>query len=211
MTEKSVVEELSELLSSEGLPPLPPPTLEKFSAFYDLFVRWNGRTNLSAIRDRVGILRRHFVESIACAQFLPAGIATLLDFGSGGGFPGIPIALCRPEIAVTLAESQGKKAAFLQEAVRVLGLSAHVHAGRAELLSQRFDCVTMRAVDHMESAVKLASTLVSTDGYLALMTTRGEHTALLESVSASFEALPLVQVSKDADSTDRILAVARKM
>ena len=58
MTEKSVVEELSELLSSEGLPPLPPPTLEKFSAFYDLFVRWNGRTNLSAIRDRVGILRR---------------------------------------------------------------------------------------------------------------------------------------------------------
>ena len=82
--------------------------------------------NSTAIRDEEGILSRHFVESIACACALPAGIFTLLDFGSGAGFPGIPIALCRPEIAVILAESQGKKAAFLQEAVRVLGISAKV-------------------------------------------------------------------------------------
>ena len=79
---------------------------------------------LTAIRDEEGILTRHFVESIVCARALPAGIATLLDVGSGAGFPGIPIALCRSEIAVTLAESQGKKAAFLQEAVRVLGVAA---------------------------------------------------------------------------------------
>ena len=92
---------------------------------------------------KMAFLSRHFVESIACARALPEGISTLLDFGSGGGFPGIPIALCRPEIAVTLAESQGKKAAFLQEAVRVLGSQAKVHAGRAELLTTQFDCVTL--------------------------------------------------------------------
>ena len=74
---------------------------------------------------------------------------TLLDFGSGGGFPGIPIALCRPEIAVTLAESQGKKAAFLQEAVRVLGLSARSTLSGPKLLTVGFDCVTLRAVDRM--------------------------------------------------------------
>ena len=86
------------------------------------------------MRDEQGILSRHFVESIVVARELPQGIRTLLDFGSGAGLPGIPIALCRPEIAVTLAESQGKKAAFLQEAVRVLAISAMVHAGRAETL-----------------------------------------------------------------------------
>ena len=84
----------------------------------------------------------------------------MLDFGSGAGFPGIPISLCRPEIQVTLAESQGKKAAFLQEAVRVLGLAAKVHAGRAETAATRFDCVVLRAVDRMELAVQVASGLV---------------------------------------------------
>ena len=93
--------------------------------------------NLSAIRDEEGIISRHLVESIVVSSELPQGIKTLLDFGSGAGLPGIPIAICRPEIAVTLAESQGKKAAFLQEAVRVLGIGAKVHAGRAEALAHR--------------------------------------------------------------------------
>ena len=144
---------------------------DRFEDYVSLFVRWGARVNLTSIRDEEGILSRHFVESIACARALPAGISTLLDFGSGGGFPGIPIALCRPEIAVTLAESQGKKAAFLQEAVRVLGLSAKVHAQRAELLTEAFDCVTLRAVDRMGEAVGAASVLVAPGGWLVLMTT----------------------------------------
>ena len=94
----------------------------RFEDYLSLILRWNARVNLTAIRDEEGILQRHFVESIACARALPADITTLLDFGSGAGFPGIPIALCRPEISVTLAESQGKRAAFLHEAVRVLGI-----------------------------------------------------------------------------------------
>ena len=71
-------------------------------------------------------------------------MATLLDFGSGAGLPGIPIALCRPEICVTLAESQAKKAAFLQEAARTLTLSSKIFAGRAEKLTDTYDCVAMR-------------------------------------------------------------------
>ncbi len=112
---------------------------KQFTDYISLIIRWNARTNLTSIRDETGIIQRHFVESIACAQALPAGIQTLLDFGSGAGFPGIPIAICRPEIAVTLAESQNKKAAFLQEVTRVLECSTwsnpiRVHAGRAETL-----------------------------------------------------------------------------
>jgi 16S rRNA (guanine527-N7)-methyltransferase len=102
---------------------------------------------------------------------VPQGINTLLEFGSGAGFPGLPIALCRPEIAVTLAESQGKKAAFLQEVIRTLSIPVTVHAGRAEDFRSKFDCVVLRAVDKMPRAVVAASKLVGRQGWLGLMTT----------------------------------------
>ncbi len=144
---------------------------------------------------------------MACAQALPAGIRTLLDLGSGAGLPGIPIALCRPEIKVTLAESQGKKAAFLQEAVRVLGLSAAVHAGRAELLTLPFDCVTLRAVDRMPRAVSAAVRLVAPGGWLALMTTEGELSALQAAASTEFSWRTTVPLP---GSIERLLALGER-
>ena len=107
---------LTELLADTGLGMLDAEEARLFEIYFSLLIRWNARVNLTSVRSQEGILSRHFMESIACARALPAEVSTLLDFGSGGGFPGIPIAICRPEIAVTLAESQGKKAAFLQEA-----------------------------------------------------------------------------------------------
>ena len=100
---------LNALLAEAGLAPLDAVLAGRFEDYLSLLLRWNARVNLTAIRDEEGILRRHFVESIACARALPAGIATLLDFGSGAGFPGIPIALCRPEIAVTLGRIAGQE------------------------------------------------------------------------------------------------------
>jgi 16S rRNA (guanine527-N7)-methyltransferase len=132
----------------------------------------------------------------------------LLDFGSGGGFPGIPIALCRPEIAVTLAESQGKKAAFLQEAVRVLGISAKVHAERAELLGARFDGVTLRAVDKMVRAVEAAARLVVPGGWLALMTTQKDLNALQAAAGAEFTWSALVTLPS---GEEREIALGRRV
>jgi 16S rRNA (guanine527-N7)-methyltransferase len=178
-----------------------------FEDYLSLLLRWNARVNLTAIRDEEGILRRHFVESIACARALPTEIRTLLDFGSGGGFPGIPIALCRPEIAVTLAESQGKKAAFLREAVRVLGLNAQVHSARAEVLRTVFDCVTLRAVDKMELAVQAAAQLVRPGGWLALLTTTADLPALHSAAGADFSwPAPLPQPGGDG----RVLALGER-
>ena len=170
MTEGSAATRLNDLLKKAGLDPLDDEKAGKFAAYLSLFVRWNDRINLSSVRDEDQIISRHMIESIAVARSLPAQISTLLDFGSGGGLPGIPIALCRPEIAVTLAESQGKKAAFLQEAIRVLGINAKVHADRAETLQGSFDCVILRAVEKMPEAVAAAAKLVSPNGWLALMT-----------------------------------------
>jgi len=198
---------LNAMLSGIGLAPLDPALTCRFEEYLSLFVRWNERVNLTSVRDEDSILLRHFVESIACARALPEGISTLLDFGSGGGFPGIPIALCRPEILVTLAESQGKKAAFLQEAVRVLGISASVHAGRAQLLQMSFDCVTLRAVDKMAAAVKAGADLVAPGGWLALMTTRSDLAELQAAAGAVFswtgaDLLP--------GGEDRVLALGQR-
>jgi 16S rRNA (guanine527-N7)-methyltransferase len=180
---------LNAILAEASQAPLDTAQTQRFEALLSLFLRWSARINLTSIRGEEGILSRHFVESIACARALPAGISTLLDFGSGAGFPGLPIALCRPEIAVTLAESQGKKAAFLREAVRVLRVAAKVHSGRAESLATNFDCVTMRAVDKMERAVQSAAKLVRPGGWLALMTTTASLPALKAAVERSAEII----------------------
>jgi len=199
---------LRELLTVAGLLPLDDATAGRLEDYVSLFVRWNERVNLSAIRDEEGVLSRHIVESIVVAFALPEGIKTLLDFGSGAGLPGIPIALCRPEIAVTLAESQGKKAAFLQEAVRVLGIGAKVHAGRAEVLRTVFDCVTLRAVDKMPRAVSAAVRLVAPAGWLALMTTGAEVARLQKAAGAQISWSEPVKLPF---GDDRILALGRRV
>ncbi len=183
---------LKGLLVESGQIELDPETADRFESYLDLLLRWNARTNLTAVRDEDGILHHHFLESIASARALPAGISTLLDFGSGAGFPGLPIALCRPEIAVTLAESQGKKAAFLREAVRTLGIAVEVHAARAETLAKVFDCVTLRAVDRMDEAVQAASELVGAGGWLAPLTTYGESGSIEAIAGPAFHWEPAI-------------------
>jgi len=137
----------------------PAALLGPLSAYLDLLLKWNARTNLTSIRDPEEIVRRHFGESLFAARHLDAATPTLLDFGSGAGFPGLPIALLRPDVAVTLAESQNKKATFLREAVRTLGLPVEVWPGRVEDMppDRQFHTVALRAVDNMAAALTAAA------------------------------------------------------
>ena len=166
-------DEIADLLAARAGLRIEPPLAESLARYLELLLRWNAKTNLSAIREPEAIVLRHFGESLACAAAIPAGVRTLLDYGSGGGFPGAVCALARPEIEVTLAESQGKKAAFLEELCRTLGLEATVHAGRVEALpaERRFDAVTLRAVDRMQEACVEARTRIEPGGWLVLITT----------------------------------------
>ena len=148
--------EIASLLRPYLIPP--PALLPQLSAYLELLLKWNARTNLTAIREPEEIVRRHFGESLFAGRHV-GDCDTLLDLGSGAGFPGIPIALLRPEIQVTLAESQNKKATFLREVVRTLGLpNVEVWTGRAEAMpvERRFDTVTLRAVDNMAAALNAA-------------------------------------------------------
>jgi 16S rRNA (guanine527-N7)-methyltransferase len=145
----------------------------QLSTYLDLLLKWNARTNLTAIRDPEEIVRRHFGESLFAARHLDRDTPTLLDFGSGAGFPGIPIALLRPDIQVTLAESQNKKATFLCETVRTLSLSTEVWPARVESMAadRQFHTVILRAVDDMEAALPLARARIVPGGQLVLLTT----------------------------------------
>lgn len=157
---ESAIETLLTPYLSPHLSKVPASLLPQLSAYLDLLLKWNARTNLTAIRDPEEIVRRHFGESLFAAQHLDPGTATLLDFGSGAGFPGLPIALLRPDIQVTLAESQNKKATFLREAVRSLNLpSTEVWPDRVESMpaSRQFHTVALRAVDNMAVAIASAA------------------------------------------------------
>jgi 16S rRNA (guanine527-N7)-methyltransferase len=127
---------------------------DQLAIYLELILKWNARINLTAIRAPEEIVRRHFGESLFVGARLGA-CETLLDFGSGAGLPGVPIQLTRPDVVVTLAESRSRKAAFLSEAVRVLGLRSEVWGRRVEEMpaGRQFDVVAMRAVDDMEAAV----------------------------------------------------------
>jgi 16S rRNA (guanine527-N7)-methyltransferase len=147
------------------------PAANRLAAYANLLQHWNTRLSLTSIRDEAELIERHLMEGVFAAANHPAA-TTALDFGSGTGVPGIPIAICRPEIHVTLAESQRKKAAFLQEAIRTLQLSASVHASRAESLSSgSYDAVWMRAVDKSATMFPLAAALVAPGGALCLLGT----------------------------------------
>lgn len=147
-------------------------------AHLDLLVRWNAKTNLTAVRDPEEMVRRHFGESFFAASHLVADSPrheipqTSIDLGSGAGFPGIPLAIYAPHLEATLVESQNKKATFLKEVVRALALKqVKVMAVRGESLQGklRAHLVTMRAVEKFSDSATLAATLLQPEGRLALL------------------------------------------
>lgn len=190
-----------------GLQPLTPNAARHFEAYLELLLKWNARLNLTAIREPENILERHFLECIFAAQQLPSAIKTLLDFGSGGGFPGIPFAICRPEIHVTLGESQAKKAAFLREVVRTLNLAnVNVFNGRVEALTRKFDAVTLRAVDKMPEACRAAEPKIAHEGHFILFVTEDSAPSLV----AEFNQITWAAPRTIPGSDQRILLLGRK-
>jgi 16S rRNA (guanine527-N7)-methyltransferase len=148
------------------------------SQYLDLLLRWNARVSLTAIRRPDEIIQRHFGESFFTAGHLAAQLGAgseLLDYGSGPGFPGLPIQMLLPEVRVTVAESQTRKVAFLREVVRTLRLGAEVWPRRVEEMpaDRQFDAVTLRAVEKMAATVDDAAARVREGGWMAALVGSG--------------------------------------
>ena len=118
---------------------------ERLAAHFELLIQWNRKLNLTSVRDPLQMIERHYCESLFLGSHLPMGALTVIDVGSGAGFPGVGVAVLRPEAVVTLCESNRRKAVFLRESTRGLP-NVQVADCRAEDLGARFDWVVSRAV-----------------------------------------------------------------
>jgi 16S rRNA (guanine527-N7)-methyltransferase len=155
---------LAEGLAALGVV-LPAAAREKLLAYAALLYKWNRTYNLTALRDPAQALSHHLLDSLAILPFVPAG--GLLDVGSGGGMPGIPLAIARPDLPVTLLDSNSKKSAFLQQAAIELALAnISVHGGRVEQYhpSVGFSAITSRAFSELADFVQLSRHLLAADG-----------------------------------------------
>ena len=119
--------------------------LDQLENHYILLQRWNARLNLTRIESLEAAVRLHYCESLFAGGQLPPGPLSIVDVGSGAGFPGIPIAILRPECSVVLVEAHQRKAVFLREAGRDLK-NISVVTDRAENLRNSYDWVISRAV-----------------------------------------------------------------
>jgi 16S rRNA (guanine527-N7)-methyltransferase len=126
---------------------LPPDQVALLDRYVRLLWDWNEKLNLTRHTDYEKFVSRDVVDSLALAKLLLAG-ETVLDVGSGGGVPGLVLAILRPDLKVHLAEATGKKARVLESMVQDLGLPVQVFATRAEkqLAERRYDAVVVRAV-----------------------------------------------------------------
>jgi 16S rRNA G527 N7-methylase RsmG len=142
----SISASFAEILRAElsGIIEISDAQTERLFAHYELLRRWNRRLNLTTVIDMPVAVYRHYCESLFVAAHISG--RTVVDIGSGAGFPGIPLAIVRPEWTVTLVESHQRKAVFLREATRDLP-NVDVIAGRAESLSSKYDWQISRAVD----------------------------------------------------------------
>ncbi|MFO7494878.1 MAG: 16S rRNA (guanine(527)-N(7))-methyltransferase RsmG, partial [Desulfobacterales bacterium] len=174
---------------------------EKFAVHARELLRWNQKMNLTAITDPAAMALKHFVDAVAALRVLPPG-GRLLDIGSGAGFPGIPLKIARPALAVTLVDASRRKVSFLNHLIHTLTLEEAVarHV-RVEALAAdphyagRFDVVICRAFSDLAGFVAAGLPLLAPGGRLVAMkgrTAEAEVAALAHARQSSGRATPLV-------------------
>ncbi len=161
--------------------PLPPQAEGLFERYLTLFLEYNAHTNLSAIREPEAVVLKHFADSAELASFEPLR-GRVLDIGTGGGFPGIPLKILIPELEVVLLDSVSKKTKACDHFVRELGLSGiSVEWGRAEEVAKRpnfgrsFDAVVSRATAYLPTILEWAIPFLRPGGRIFLYKTPSDE------------------------------------
>jgi len=142
---------------------LPDAAQQQLLAFRDLLLKWNKTYNLTALRDPEQAISHHLLDSLAILPLV--GDGPLLDVGSGGGLPGIPLAIARPQLSVSMVDTVQKKTTFLQQAAIQLGLkNVAVHHARVEELAGQYAQISSRAFAEIGLFVELTRHLLAPGG-----------------------------------------------
>lgn len=170
-----------------------PDELTRLARYLDFLLETNEKFNLTAIKDRDSAWKRHIIDSLTvlpAISELPAN-ARVADVGSGGGLPGIPLAIARPDLQFTLIEATGKKARFLEECAKTIPLPnvrvANVRAeqaGQDKSLREKFDVAVCRALGPMRELLEYTMPLVSVGGWVLAMKGPNVETELEEAGDA---------------------------
>ncbi len=174
-----------------------------------LLQKWNSTYNLTALRDVDSMISHHLIDSLTLLPYVQ-NAETLMDVGSGGGMPGIPTAIARPDLQITLLDSNTKKTTFLQQAVIELGLSnVTVAAGRVEAMhDKKVDVVTSRAFAELADFISLTKHLLNNNGYWAAM--KGVYPyEELEHVPASVEVVNVDKIDVPTLGAERHMVIMR--
>ena len=149
--------------------------IEKFQTYYEMLLDWNEKMNLTAITELEGVILKHFIDSLMVLRFLPNEAKTLIDVGTGAGFPGLPLKIAKNELKVTLLDSLNKRLIFLEALKEKLNLDFElVHAraeelGRKENYREKFDVSTSRAVASLNVLSEYCLPFVKVGGLLIAM------------------------------------------
>lgn len=190
---------------------------EKLEKYYELLIEWNEKFNLTAITEKREVYIKHFVDSLLFYKELKCG--KLLDVGSGGGLPAVPIAIANEDTEVVMLEATGKKCEFLQEVIKVLELkNARVINGRAEELAKNvkfresFEACTARAVARLNVLCEYCIPFVKKEGVFAAFKCNGE-----EELSEAESAIKILGgkvekvIKKDLEGAERELILIKKV
>ena len=166
-----------------------------FGAHARELLHWNNTTNLTTITDPLEIAVKHFVDSLAPARLISPG-ANLLDIGSGGGFPGIPLKVAIPLLSVTLIDASRKRVSFLKHVIRTLKLEGikALHIRAEDLAAEpayikRFDFIISRALTDLESFTRHGLPLLSEQGVMIALKGKVDQTEVAKMESIAFEKL----------------------
>ncbi len=179
---------------------LPAAAQDKLLAFRDLLLKWNKTYNLTALRDPEQAISHHLLDSLAILPHV--GPEALLDVGSGGGLPGIPLAIARAELSVRMVDTVQKKTTFLQQAAIQLGLkNVTVDHARVETLSGQYAQISSRAFAELKLFVELTRHLLAPSGrWLAMKGVRpDDEIAALPADIVVDQIIPLHVPGVDAE------------
>ncbi len=167
--------------------------------YVELLEKWNKVFNLTAVRDKEAMISRHILDSLSIWQFI-AGYTNIVDIGSGGGLPGIPLAVCCPEVKFTLVDCNSKKTRFLVHVKNTLSLSnVEVVHSRVENYcpSTLFDCLISRAWASPDSIVEKTRHLCNLQTSLVLMLGHVAHLDLIKVGDFHLQEITPVQIYND--------------
>ena len=176
--------------------------------YVELLVKWNRVINLTAVRDPQQMISRHILDSLSVHEYVECD--SLIDVGAGAGLPGIPLAILKPHMNVTLIDSVAKKTRFIQQAVTQLGLAnATALHSRVESVSQQADLVIARAFAAPDKLAALARHLLPGGGHLLAMVGQMPNRDFLENISG-FSLIRTAKLTIPDETAERNIVILQR-